>query len=210
MTALMNVYLRRDHLTSGSVDEHRFFFLCCEEMEDAMSVEMINPRIPGNTKANVFGKDSTNFLINIGKFGTLLALRGTFQPLVAADFPTLPTSSSAAASQGMDTPNLDGSYYKYENCDETTSTIGTASTSAPSSLTARQQAIFLKFWIADQQDSTNFANWRLGFGDYLTDGVYREFHGMIVGQPKVTRVAGQPENFAFSFNFVCGDTVETA
>jgi hypothetical protein len=214
----LRVYLRRDRLNGAAqVRQNRFLHLPVRTVTPSFPVQPIAPQLPGNDSTTVYGASSPNFGFNIGRQQLTLNVAGTFQPLDAVDYPSLPTGpgdfdvilnaqgdtvhGSIGVSDGSPFPTLTAPTRVFEVQDAATATATTA---------RKNRQRFLE-WAADQAlggIANKYANFRLGVRDWVNDGKWVEFKGFVVNPSVGGEEAGLFEQFDYTFTFLVCDTIE--
>jgi hypothetical protein len=152
--------------------------------------KLIAPVLPGNDATTLKG-DGANFMINLGQQQLSISVQGYIVPIKAAQYPTL---SDAANDKFM----LDSGL---------AATVG----AEQSGKSIRNQ--LLVFW-ADQPGTSSVAydnfqllwpEWGAASGDSTINSIsYRPYEGNMTNI-RITEVAGEPDQFAFMFDWVVGD-----
>lgn len=214
----MGVYLRRDRLNaSGNVRQNRFFFLPVKTVSPNFPTTPIAPLLPGNDSTTVAGSNAPNFGFNIGRQQLTFQCTGSWIPLDATDYPSLPTSSAnfdvvtnaqgdtvfgvAGVSDGSPYPSITSPVRVYEVQDSATATATTA---------RKNRQRFIE-WVADQAlggNASKFANFRLGLHHWVTDNKWVEYKGFVTVTSPGSSEGGYHEQADFSFTFLVCDTIE--
>lgn len=214
----MGVYIRRDRLNASSqVKQNRFFFLPVMNITPVFPVNPIAPQLPGNDSTNLSGANSPNFGFNIGRQQETFQLSGTWIPLIASDYPTLPSSSSdfdvvlnAQGDTVFGAAGLsDGSPYPTATSPSRVYEVQNSATA--SATTARANRQRFTEWVADQAlggVAGKFANFRLGLHHWINDGKWVEYKGFITTSSPGASAATYHEQADFSFSFLVCDTLE--
>lgn len=228
-TPPMSVYLRRDRVSGGSTTQSRYFFIPVEKLVPTLNHQPVTPQLPGMTSTYMFGgTNMPNFGFDIGKTQLSFTVSGTWQPVDASDFPSsVPSSAANFASinngigtniHGNASTPTDGRPFPtsrvFEHSGSTNRDPGSLVTNV---FTARQYRQRFMEWVTDQflngQDP-GLCNFRLGIADWYDNpagsesGKYVEFKGFVTTSSPGTEVAGNYEQYDYSFTFVVCNTSE--
>lgn len=187
-------FLRR---TRSSPARDEYFFLTAEQFGVTLEEKVTAPQLPGSEGANITGPGSPNFLLNLAMMQVVIRVTGYLIPLAATDYPTLSSTDVHVITVTESNPS------------------GTGSTTVTAK-TGKLIRARLFDYVADQPKS-GFSNFKLGMPEWGADStgsstadssIYstntRLWEGL-VRNLGFGEVAGEPDQYMYSMEFVVGD-----